>query len=259
LLTEHTVAEAARAAGFTGEVHFKQVTGSTNTDLIRLADQGAPEWTVLVAGQQVAGRGRLGRSWVSSPGSSLLVSVLGRPPIPASDAALITLGAGVAMALAAQACGVVVRCKWPNDLLAGGRKLGGILVESSVHGDKLGHAVIGTGVNVRQATEEFPPELRETATSVAIEGGTPDPHLLLRAYLERVREFCDASDPAFRARVLDAYRDRCDTLGRTVRATTTSGRQVEGRAVEIGDAGDLILETSFGRESVTFGEIAHLD
>jgi BirA family transcriptional regulator, biotin operon repressor / biotin---[acetyl-CoA-carboxylase] ligase len=259
LLTEHTVAEAARAAGFPGKVHFREVTGSTNTDLINLAEAGAEEWTVLVTGQQEAGRGRLGRTWVSSPGSSLLLSVLVRPSSPVSDAAVVTLGAGVCMALALAACGVGARCKWPNDLVTLGRKLGGILVESSVRGDRLEYAVIGTGVNINQSAAEFPPDLRDTATSIALEGGQPDAPALLRAYLARVREFCDAADPHFHDRVLDSYRKVCDTLGRTVRASTTSGQHVEGRAVEIGDAGELILETRSGKESVTFGEIVHLD
>jgi BirA family biotin operon repressor/biotin-[acetyl-CoA-carboxylase] ligase len=260
LLTEHTVAEAAGAARFPAEVHFKEITGSTNTDLIRLADQGAPEWTAVVAAQQEAGRGRLGRSWISPPGSSLLVSVLVRPLSPPSEAALVTLGAGACMAsIALTACGIAARCKWPNDLVVAGRKLGGVLVESSVRGDHLEYAVIGTGVNVRQSAADFPPELRETATSIALQGGLADPVVLLRAYLERVREFCDPADPGLRPRVLGRYRRMCDTLGRTVRATTMSGRQVEGRAMEIGEAGELILETPSCRETVTFGEIAHLD
>jgi BirA family biotin operon repressor/biotin-[acetyl-CoA-carboxylase] ligase len=259
LLTEHTVAEAAEAAGFPGEVHFKDVTGSTNSDLIDLAEGGAEEWTVVVAGQQEAGRGRLGRTWVSSPGSSLLVSVLVRPPIPASQAALLTLGAGATTALALADRGVTSGCKWPNDLIARGRKVGGILAESKVGGDRLEHVVIGTGVNVTQSATDFPPELRETATSIALEGGDPDTTALLRAYLERIREFCDASDPGFRARVLGTYRELCDTLGRAVRAATTTGTLVEGRAVDIGDAGELVLETRSGKETVTFGEIAHLD
>jgi BirA family biotin operon repressor/biotin-[acetyl-CoA-carboxylase] ligase len=260
LLTKDTVAEAARAAGFPGEVRFNEVTGSTNTDLILLAEAGAAEWTVVVAGQQEAGRGRLGRSWVSSPGSSLLVSVLVRPSSPVSEAALVTLGAGVCMAHATlAACGVLARCKWPNDLSVGERKLGGVLVESSVRGDGLEYAVIGTGVNIKQSVTDFPPELRDSATSIAMEGGRPDAPGLLGAYLARVREFCDAADPSFGARVLDSYRKVCGTLGRTVRARTTSGSSIDGRAVEIADAGELILETPSGRETVTFGEIVHLN
>lgn len=260
MLSEHTVAEAARAAGFPGQVHFKRVTGSTNTDLLELAEQGAHQWTTLVAGRQEAGRGRLGRSWVTPPDSSLLISVLVRPPVPISDAALITLGAGACMARACLAgCGVDVRCKWPNDLVSGGRKLGGILVESTVRGDRLEYAVIGTGVNVAQSSADFPHDLRESATSIALQGGRPDVSALLHAYLARVREFCDPADLGFAARILDSYRQICDTIGRAVEATTTEGRRVQGRAVEVGDGGELVVEAASGREVVAFGEIAHLD
>jgi len=260
LLTEHTVAEAARAAGLPGPVHFVATTGSTNTDLVRLAERGAPEWTLLVAGQQEAGRGRLGRSWVSVPGSSLLLSVLVRPPPLSSGAALVTVGAGACMAIACLAgCGLAVRCKWPNDLVVGPRKLGGVLVESSVRGDHLEYVVIGIGVNVNQSANDFPPEIRVTATSIALEGGRPDGPGLLGAFLARVREFCDPRDPGFRRNVLDAYRQVCDTLGKTVMATTTSGRRVQGRAVDVGDDGQLIVETPSGPQAVTFGEVSHLE
>jgi BirA family biotin operon repressor/biotin-[acetyl-CoA-carboxylase] ligase len=197
---------------------------------------------------------------VSSPGSSLLLSVLVRPPGSPSGAALVTVGAGGGMAQACLAgCGLAVRCKWPNDLVVGARKLGGVLVESSVRGDRLEYAVIGIGVNLNQSADDFPPELRDTATSVALEGGRPDAPGLLEAFLARATVFCDPSNPRFRETVLEAYRLVSDTLGRTVVAATTSGRRVQGRAVDIGEEGQLIVETPSGLETVTFGEIAHLD
>jgi BirA family biotin operon repressor/biotin-[acetyl-CoA-carboxylase] ligase len=145
MLTEQVVTEAVRAAHLDAPVHFLDVTDSTNSDLLRLAEEGAPEWTVVVTNQQEAGRGRLGRTWVSSPESSLLVSVLLRPKLAPVDAPLITLAAGAAMAQACrEACGVTVTCKWPNDLMVNARKLGGVLVEAKVQEARLLHAVIGT-------------------------------------------------------------------------------------------------------------------
>src|SRR6266542_5631761 len=123
MLSEHTVAEAAAAAGIDAPAHYFDVTGSTNSELVRMAEEGSPEWTILVAGQQEAGRGRLGRTWLSDPGSSLLLSVLSRPALLPRDAAIVTLGAWVCRALSVdEACGVPARCKWPNDLVAGERK-----------------------------------------------------------------------------------------------------------------------------------------
>lgn len=260
MLTEHTVAEAARAAGLSSPVHFFEATGSTNTDLLRMAEQGAPDWTLVVAGQQDEGRGRLGRTWVSAPGASLLLSLLVRPALPPADAAIITLGTGACMASAClTACGVEVRCKWPNDLMVGDRKLGGILVESVVQADRLVHAVIGVGVNVKQGVSDFPPDLRASATSVAMEGGRPDLLALLHDFLVRMKRFCDPVDPSFASIALDAYRKVCDTIGRTVRATTTSGRPIEGTALEVGDSGELVVASPAGPQRIGFGEIAHVD
>jgi BirA family biotin operon repressor/biotin-[acetyl-CoA-carboxylase] ligase len=260
MLTERAAAEAVRAAGLSAPVHYAEVTGSTNSDLLRLAGEGAPEWTIFVANQQIAGRGRMGRTWVSSPGSSLLVSVLLRPSLAPAESTLLALGAGAAMALACEeACGVRARCKWPNDVMVGGRKLGGVLVEAQVQEAEVQHAVIGAGVNLIQREEDFPPEIRQRATSMALEGGRPEAAILLTAYLGRLARLCDTGQAAFRPTVLEAYRGLCDTIGRSVKASTTNGSEVTGRAAAIGDSGELIIRTSRGERRVGFGEVVHLD
>ena len=259
MLTEHTVAEVALAAGIDAPIHFFGVIGSTNAALVQLAEEGAPEWTLVVAGHQESGRGRLGRSWSSLPGSSLLMSLLVRPRLDPAEATLLTLGAGACMALScAVACEVEVKCKWPNDLMVGDRKLGGVLVEAKVEGTRVAHAVMGIGLNVKHGASDFPPELAATATSIAMEGGRPEMAQLLYEFLVRVRRFCDPSDPQFPSMVLDTYRGVCDTIGRLVRATTTSGKSVEGTAVGIGDTGTLMVETPQEVEEIGFGEVAHL-
>jgi BirA family biotin operon repressor/biotin-[acetyl-CoA-carboxylase] ligase len=253
-LTEHTVDDAVRAAGISAPSRFVEATGSTNSDLLAMAAAGAPAWTVLVAGRQDSGRGRLGRTWVAPGGSSLLVSVLLRPEIPPEHAPMLSLATAVALAEACETvCGIEVRCKWPNDLLAAGRKVGGILPEATFRGGRLEHIVMGTGVNVTQATGDFPQELRASATSVVIEGGRPDLAGLLGEYLARLRVRLE--DP----RTFDSYRERCATVGRMVRASVTSGAVVEGRATGIGHAGELLVETADGVRPVAFGEVVHLD
>ncbi len=259
MLSEHTVAAAALAAGIDAPVHFVSATGSTNTDLWRMAEDGAPEWTVLAAGTQDAGRGRLGRTWTSLPGESLLVSVLLRPRIEPPDAPLVSLAAAVAMAEACRGAGIDVGCKWPNDLLADGRKLGGILPEASVQGPSLSFVVLGTGVNLSQADGDFPPELRAQATSVAREGGDPDPGPILERYLRRLEDLYGEHGRDLIARVLEPYRAACVTLGHRVRAITTTGTIVDGVARDVGPAGELIVETAGGPERVQFGEIRHLE
>jgi BirA family biotin operon repressor/biotin-[acetyl-CoA-carboxylase] ligase len=257
--SEHSVADAALAAGLTGRSWYRDEVGSTNTELIGLAREGAPAWSVFVASYQSAGRGRLGRAWEAAPGSSLLASLLLRPGIPAADAPLTTLAAGACMTAAIEhACGVSAGCKWPNDLVAGGRKLGGILTEAEVAGGRLAFVVIGAGVNVRQRPEDLPPGLEAAATSVAIQGGRTEPGALLRAYLERFRTDFDPDGEDFARRTLAAYRERCDTLGRRVRATTTDGRRAEGVAEAVGDRGQLVVRTPEGLEEIAFGEVQHL-
>jgi BirA family biotin operon repressor/biotin-[acetyl-CoA-carboxylase] ligase len=261
VLTQHIVAEAVRAAGLPVPGRFLPVTGSTNTEVFAMAEHGAAEWTLMVAGRQESGRGRLGRTWVSTEsGDSLLASVLLRPAIPPSEAPLLSLLAAVClMEACGEACGVEVRCKWPNDLVVGDRKLGGILAEATVKGGRLEYVVIGTGVNVGQRPDDFPGDLRDGATSIAIEGGRTDVAALLRAYLVAMKTRYASGGEGLLAGVLPDYRRACDTIGRRVRATTTSGEPVEGTASMVGERGDLVVETSTGQVSVGFGEVVYLD
>jgi BirA family biotin operon repressor/biotin-[acetyl-CoA-carboxylase] ligase len=259
MLTESIVEAVAAAAGMTGEVRFTPVTGSTNADLIRMAAEGAPEWSLVVAGHQEAGRGRMGRTWTSSPGTSLLASLLVRPAIPPEEAPLVSLAAGASVVGAVSiACGVVAGCKWPNDVTVADRKLAGVLVEGRVEGGRLLHSVVGVGVNVRQAPQDFPEDLRETATSVVMEGGLPDEAALLNEVLVRMKRFCTVGGGEFGAAVLGAYRGMCETVGRRVRANTSDGAHVAGRAVGIGDRGELLVDTATGEVRVAFGEVDHL-
>ncbi len=260
MLTEHIVAEAARAAGLPVRGRFLPVTGSTNTEVFAMAEHGAPEWTLMVAGTQETGRGRMGRTWVSTgEGDSLLASVLLRPVMAPAEAPLLSLLAVVCLVQACrEACGVDPRCKWPNDLVVGERKLGGILAEATVKAGRLAYLVIGTGVNVAQRMDDFPAELRDAATSVAMEGGQADVASLLRAYLSALKREYDPTGDGLRGSLVAEYRELCTTIGRRVRATTTSGEHVVGTAMGIGAGGDLLVETSAGQASIGFGEVIHL-
>ncbi len=260
LLTEHSVADAARAAGLPAAAMFVASTGSTNADLVKLAERDAPAWTTIVAGHQDAGRGRLGRGWDAPPGSSLLLSVLLRPGVEPADAPLLTLATAVAVADACdRACGVAPVCKWPNDLLVGDRKLAGILAEARVAQGRMQHVVVGLGMNVRQEAEDFPPSLRDAATSVTLAGGRPDLPALLTAYLGALRaEVIGLDAPGGREALLARYGERCVTVGRTVRVEVSDRPPVEGRAVGVGYHGELVVETTDRMLAVRFGEVVHL-
>jgi BirA family transcriptional regulator, biotin operon repressor / biotin---[acetyl-CoA-carboxylase] ligase len=261
VLTAPQVAEAVAGAGIDLPARWLEDTGSTNSDVLAMARAGAPEWTVLVAGHQTEGRGRLGRSWVEPPGTSLIVSVLLRPGVDPSAAPMLTLAAGLALAEASRsATGLDVGCKWPNDLVVGDRKLAGILAEAAVEGGRLGHVVIGAGLNMSQRREDFPPELRDSATSVVVEGRTPDGAAILRGYLSRLRELYGDGGSGVATRARAPYVERCVTLGRTVSATISDGVEVMGVAEGITEAGELIVADSRSgvRHAVGSGEVTHL-
>jgi BirA family biotin operon repressor/biotin-[acetyl-CoA-carboxylase] ligase len=223
-------------------VHHR-LTDSTNARARELALAGAPDGTIVTASEQSAGRGRQGRTWSAPPGRALLVSAIVRD-LSRRDA-LLPLAAPVAVAeacdeFAGSACGI----KWPNDIWVGGRKLSGILLEGR---PQEGWAVIGIGLNVGTREDEFPDELRATATSLAIASGH-DPGVepvlasVLRALGRRLGEPADTT--------LAAWRERDVLLGRRIR--WNGG---EGEAVGLDANGALLVETGSGRVALDAGEV----
>jgi BirA family biotin operon repressor/biotin-[acetyl-CoA-carboxylase] ligase len=155
---------------FAGKLHFSPVTDSTNSDALDAARSAAPHGSVWFADEQRAGRGRGDHTWDSAAGDGLYLSVLLRPPIPAVRLPLLPLVAGLAAAEAIRAvAGLTIDLRWPNDLLIGPRKVGGILAESKISGGSADFAVVGIGINVHQRT--FDSDLTISATSLDLECG----------------------------------------------------------------------------------------
>jgi BirA family biotin operon repressor/biotin-[acetyl-CoA-carboxylase] ligase len=235
-------------------------TGSTNADAAAMADAGAPEGSVVIADQQTAGRGRLGRSWSSPPGTGIYASVVFRPE-PAV-ARMLTIAAGVAMAEAIdEATGLAPVLKWPNDVYLGGgpqsgRKVAGILAEAGGSG---GHTwvVIGFGINVLPAF--FPRELALRATSVESELGRPVDRgeLFARCLVRLDARYTDLR--AGRAQnVLDAWKQRAaSTFGRSVE-WDDDGVMKTGVVRSIDAEGGLLVETDAGAAKVVSGELRWL-
>jgi BirA family biotin operon repressor/biotin-[acetyl-CoA-carboxylase] ligase len=224
-------------------------TRSTNDDARALARAGAPHMTVVVADTQSAARGRLGRRWVSDPKQALNASWIVRPELSVDGWTVIPLLAGVAASDAVQRrTNVEARLKWPNDVLVGSRKLAGILTEAEVPD----FIIVGLGLNVMQPA--FDEDRAETATSIAIEGGTrldrPD---LLAETLQLFREAL--GDPA---KALTRYRELCVTLGQSVRVQRATGDPVSGYARAIDDTGALVIETSAGDVRIASGDVVHI-
>ncbi|MGH2724699.1 MAG: biotin--[acetyl-CoA-carboxylase] ligase [Actinomycetota bacterium] len=256
MLSQDSLERATSQAGISSRPRFLETTASTNADALAAAEEGAAEWTVVAAGHQSAGRGRLGRSWADAPGTALLFSVVLRPPVPPAAAAAISLLAAVEMGRAARPAPVVA--KWPNDLLVGEKKVGGILPEARVRAGSIEHLVLGIGVNVTTAPDDLPPDVREVATGLAAEGGPADPATLLAAFLTGFRNAYRPWEPGFVGRVVGEYAKVCATIGRRVRVTTTSGRTVEGVATGVDERGALVVAAGGRTEPVAFGEVAHL-
>ncbi|HWC34984.1 MAG TPA: biotin--[acetyl-CoA-carboxylase] ligase [Mycobacteriales bacterium] len=229
-------------------------TASTNADLADAARAGEPEGLVLVAEQQTGGRGRLDRQWESPPRAGLTFSVLVRPSLEPAQLSLLPLIAGLAAAEALVAVGGVdARLKWPNDVLVGGRKLGGVLVE--VAG---GAAVIGIGLNVSMREDELPVA---TATSLLLCGGSTDREPLLKEVLRalgrRYREWRWTGDSGS---VLPAYRERCETIGCDIELELPGGRMVRGNAVGVDDTGRLVVADTETRAERAWlvGDVTHV-
>lgn len=227
---------------------------STNESLRKLADKGAPEGTILVAKSQSAGRGRYGRTWQSPPGN-LYLSLLLRPDCPPMQALQLGFVAGVALgdALAAVVpVSVPVQHKWPNDILLGGRKAAGILLESGTTGGaKLDWLVVGMGVNVASA----PRDMAFPATALADHGCTPDPSDLIAPvahafsrWIERWRE--DGFAPVRAAWYQRAYR-----RGQPVQVRFEGGAK-SGRFVGLDEDGAMLLQTKGGtQERLSYGAV----
>ncbi len=242
----------ARGLPWPAPIEHYPIVGSTNDRLKERARSGAPEWTVVVADKQTAGRGRRGRRWASPPGN-LYLSVLLRPSSPA--ASVLPLAAGVAIAEALAPLGVVAALKWPNDVLVGARKLAGVLAEASSSASGLEWMVMGIGVNLDP--RGMPDELRATATSLEAEIGHPGSREeLAAAVLARLTVWYHALIGTGPASLLDAWRSRSvGWWGKPVEAR--SGDQVmRGVARDVDERGALLLDLEDGsRRAILSGEV----
>ena len=216
-------------------VHYR-TTDSTNARARELAAAGAPHGTIVTADEQTAGRGRQGRTWLAAPGDALLMSVVVRRVDP-----ILPLAAAVAVA---ETAGDDARIKWPNDVWLDGRKVSGILLEGR---PQEGWTVLGIGLNVR--TRDFPDELREIATSLALHGIDTTVDDVLAALIDNLGRWVEA--PA--SEVLAAWRERDALRGRQV--GWASG---EGTAAGVDETGALVVELDGGGTTTLDAGEVHL-
>lgn len=239
------VEERLSTRAFGRRLIYLTSTSSTQDLARREADDGAPEGTTVVAEEQTAGRGRLGRSWVSPAGKNLYLTLVLRPGI--ARLRILGMAAPLAALRAVKSVsGLEPSLKWPNDVLLSGRKLAGVLIDSELSGGDVRYALTGIGINVNLDVDEAP-EVAAIATSVKREFGRDvSREDVLAALLNEFEElYFNATPGGIRA----AWRDRLETLGRHV-TVTFRGESHEGVAEDITADGSLVLLRADGSQMV---------
>lgn len=229
--------------------------GSTNDEAARLARAGARHGTVITALTQSNGRGRAGRAWSSPPGGNLYVSIILRPALPLRDVPAMTLALGVAVCEVARSFGADAALKWPNDVLVGGRKVAGILLESQSRAERLDVVIAGIGINLSTLPE---PEAAPYATSLSHELGAPvDRELFLGRLLQTAEHWIDRYIACGLPGVIPAW--HAHMAPGIAAQTRIAGELVVGTLEGIDATGALLLRAPSGQvHRVIAGEVETL-
>ncbi len=261
LVTEAEI-RSCLSTGFIGQnIAYFPKTDSTNDQIRRLAEQGAPDGTLAVADSQTAGKGRRGRGWSSKAGEHIFMSLLLRPDIQPLHASMLTLVMGLS---AARACGEIleeqgceeqIQIKWPNDLVWKGRKLCGILTEISMEMESIRYLVVGIGINVNGT--DFPPELKERAVSLCMILGRPlhRAELIARTLKHFEQDYQVFLQTEDLSGLLEDYTSRLVNYGRQVRILDP-GNEYTGIARGINARGELLVECDGVLRQVYAGEVS---
>ncbi|HKL26001.1 MAG TPA: biotin--[acetyl-CoA-carboxylase] ligase [Desulfuromonadales bacterium] len=249
------------SAGASGQligcrIRTLETTDSTNLQAMALGDAGAPEGLVVIADRQTAGKGRLGRSWISPGGVNLYLSVLLRPPVlPAAAPQLTFLSALAVCRTIEDVSDLQPQVKWPNDILLGGRKVAGLLNEMSSETDRVNHVVLGIGINLNVMRAELPTQVRYPATSIAIETGRPVSRLKFTTLLlRRLDELYAAYLVEGGRPLLTAWEAYCELTGQMIEVDCQQ-RRIHGQMAGIDDDGALLVKTSAGVERILAGDV----
>lgn len=249
--------ELLASAGAGAHVVYLERCAKSSQDVARdVAALGAGSWTTVVCEEMASGRGRLGRPWYAPKGGLWFTTIV-RPEFR-GPLHLLSLAAGVSVAEAIAALlGLDARVKWPNDVLVGGRKVCGILVEAEAEADSVRVLYLGVGIN---ANNEVPAEVRGSAASLRELAGAPVPRAtLLAVVLSRLRAYYEHLSTGDSAKIVESWTRLSGTIGRVVRAVTVDGRELVGRAVAVDRLGRLVVEASGVRYHVEAGDVHHLE
>ncbi|MDZ5473233.1 biotin--[acetyl-CoA-carboxylase] ligase [Bacillus sp. 31A1R] len=228
-------------------IHYEESVESTQKIAHRLAYDQAAEGTVVVAEEQVAGRGRMDRVWHSPKYTGVWMSIILRPNIPIPKAPQLTLLAAVAVVQAIEEVTTVTpQIKWPNDILINGKKVTGILTELQAEADRINSVIIGIGINVNQQMEDYPEELRTIATSLSIESGKRINRAdLIRSAFNRLEHLYELYLEKGFLPIKLLWESYAISIGKMITARTLSG-SIRGRALGITEDGVLKIEDTEG-------------
>src|SRR5262249_28332035 len=239
------------------DIRVFQETTSTNDVIEKLARDGVKEGVVVFAESQTKGRGRLGRKWASPARKGLWFSTLLRPELQPQQTTQLTVAAAVALRRAIESVtGLKAEIKWPNDLLLRGKKIAGILTELSAELDRVKHVILGIGVDVNQASADFPADLRRIATSLRAEldESVSRSDLAVAILRELDHDYSRVCSGRFAA-LADEWESFCTTIGQHV-VIRVGDRQMRGRAESLGEDGALLLRTEYGHlERIIGGDV----
>ncbi|MGN0342178.1 MAG: biotin--[acetyl-CoA-carboxylase] ligase [Roseburia sp.] len=256
VMSENELVSIRKTKWVGNRICYYDVTDSTNMRAGRLAEEGAPHGTLVVADKQEAGRGRRGRGWDSPAHTGIFMTLLLKPEIEMGNASMLTLVAAMAVAKGIERCTESrVKIKWPNDIVMNGKKVCGILTELNAQIDYLNYIVIGIGINVHNT--EFPEEIAQTATSIYLETGR---HVKRAQLIEAVWEafedyydrFMEKQDLSLIAAEYNEYLVNRDQEVRVL----DPQEPFEGIARGITERGELLVETDGVRKKVSSGEVS---
>ena len=238
-------------------VHWYDEIGSTNDLARQMAYEGCPSGTCILAGKQTDGHGRMGRSFSSPDGMGVYLSCILRPNCKPEQLMHLTCAAAVAAADAVKdAAGIDCGIKWTNDLVVGTKKLGGILTALQIDPNTglVSAAILGIGINCLQSKGDFPPELRDMATSLAMHTKRCDPAVLAAALIRRLQQMDGQLHE--RKQIMVSYKTRCVTLGKEV-SWMAGDTLYHGTALDLDENGGLVLQLSDGTQKIAaFGEVS---
>lgn len=254
--TEHGLLSARDTAWIGKNLIFFSETDSTNTQVKRLAEEGMPHGTLVIADAQTGGRGRRGRSFTSEKNVGIYMTALLRPEIQPANASRLTLLSALAVRRGIfEATGLETTIKWPNDIIASGKKVCGILTEMGTEEDRVSYVAIGIGINVSNSV--FPEELEKLATSIFLETGEKPGRTAIvwavwSAFEELYEKFLPTQDLS---RVMDEYNSLLINRGREVEILSEES-PCRGVARGINENGELLVETEDGIRKVRYGEVS---